>query len=149
KMGSRLDEIADTFEADEEKIEYTAAADRCRAMGLGVKQWLGQELPEQVYWVEVTNDHRQRVTLASPPIEVGPALQQQLYSRIPSVILTSATLSMGGRSGFEHVRHRLGLEECDTLQLGSPFNYREQLELHLFRRMPDPATLPEAFEEEA
>src|SRR5439155_1454172 len=55
----------------------------------------------------------------------------------------------GGRAGFDHFRQRLGLEDCDTLQLGSPFNFREQAELHLFRRMPDPASLPDAFEEAA
>ncbi len=34
-----------------------------------------------------------------------------------------------------------------TLQLGSPFNYREQAELHLFRSMPDPTRDANAYEE--
>ena len=34
-----------------------------------------------------------------------------------------------------------------TLQLGSPFNYREQVELHLFRNMPDPSADPAGYEE--
>jgi ATP-dependent DNA helicase DinG len=112
-------------------------------------QWLGQELEGQVYWVEVTSGRTQRVQLASAPVEVGPALQQQLYSQVPTVILTSATLSAGGRSGFDHFQQRLGLEECQTLQLGSPFDFWEQAELHLFRRMPDPSADPAAFEEAA
>src|SRR5205823_3207123 len=81
------------------------------------------------------------------PIEVGPALKQQLYDKVPTVVLTSATLSVGGRAGFTHFQHRLGLEDCATLQLGSPFNYREQAELHLFRNMPDPTAVPAAFED--
>src|SRR5262249_31560128 len=36
---------------------------------------------------------------------------------------------------------------CQTLQLGSPFNYAQQAELHLFRRLPDPAQDPLGFEE--
>jgi ATP-dependent DNA helicase DinG len=32
--------------------------------------------------------------------------------------------------------------------LGSPFNYLEQVELHLFRRLPDPAVKAAAFEDE-
>jgi ATP-dependent DNA helicase DinG len=87
--------------------------------------------------------------LASAPIEVGPALQEQLYSKVPTVVMTSATLSAGGRSGFGHFQTRLGLDGCTTLQLGSPFDYRAQAELHLFRKMPDPAADPPGFEEAA
>ena len=77
----------------------------------------------------------------------GPALREQLYDCVPTVILTSATLSAGGKSGFRHFQGRLGLDGCDTLQLGSPFDYLRQAELHLFRRMPDPSADPAAYEE--
>jgi ATP-dependent DNA helicase DinG len=146
KLASTLHQLADQREAEEEKIELTAAAARCLGLATSVKQWLGQELAEQVYWVEVAGE-RKRITLASAPIDVGPALQQQLYDKVPTVVLTSATLSVGGRSGFDHFRQRLGLENCTTLQLGSPFNYREQAELHLFRRMPDPASRQADYDE--
>jgi ATP-dependent DNA helicase DinG len=63
------------------------------------------------------------------------------------VILTSATLSVGGKTGFRHFQGRLGLDGCEAVQLGSPFNYREQAELHLFRSMPDPSADPAAYEE--
>jgi ATP-dependent DNA helicase DinG len=146
KLASSLNRLADAREAEEEKIELTAAADRCLGIAEAVRQWLGQALEGQVYWVEVTGE-RKRVALASAPIEVGPALRQQLYAKVPTVVLTSATLSVGGRGGFHHFQDRLGLADCTTLQLGSPFNYREQAELHVFRRMPDPATQQEAYEE--
>src|SRR5579885_3368399 len=61
--------------------------------------------------------------------------------------MTSATLSAGGSTGFKHTRHRLGLKDAETLQLGSPFNFKEQVELHLFRQMPDPSAVPAKFEE--
>ena len=111
-----------------------------RALGLaaGIKQWLAQELEGQVYWVDVSGERQQRVTLSSAPIDVGPALKEQLYDKVPTVVMTSATLSVGGRAGFQHFQERLGLAECETKQLGSPFNYRQQVELHLFRNMPDP-----------
>jgi ATP-dependent DNA helicase DinG len=147
KLASALTQIAGQREAEEEKIELTAAAGRCLAQATTIKQWLAQELEGQVYWVEVSSEGRQRVTLASAPIEVGPALREQLYEKVPTVVLTSATLSIGGRSGFEHFRQRLGLSEGTTLQLGSPFNYREQAELHLFRKMPDPSQDPAGYEE--
>jgi ATP-dependent DNA helicase DinG len=147
KLASAIDRIADKREAEEEKIELTAASNRCLALANNLKQWLGQELAGQVYWVEVSGERKQRVTLASAPVEVGPALREQLYSKVPTVVLTSATLSVGGKSGFDHLRHRLGLEDGADLLLGSPFNYREQVELHLFRKMPDPSANPAAYEE--
>src|SRR5207248_2056706 len=112
---------------DEQKIEFTSAADRARLLALGVTQWLAQALPGQVYWVETTTGRGQRVDLLSAPIEVGPALKEQLYDQVPSVILTSATLSTGGKSGFRHVQGRLGLDGCPALQLGSPFDFRAQV----------------------
>ncbi len=49
-------------------------------------------------------------------------------------------------AGFAHFEGRIGLDDPETLQLGSPFNYREQAELHLFRNMPDPASRNADFE---
>ncbi|HXG12543.1 MAG TPA: helicase C-terminal domain-containing protein [Gemmataceae bacterium] len=176
KLASALDQIAAGLKTDEEKIEVIAAANRCQALALMLTQWLGQELGGQVYWVEVSGERIRRIELASAPIEVGPALRQELYDRVPTVILTSATLSVSGsphppplsleagargeavapfaplggrgvRGGFHHFQQRLGLDDAPTLQLGSPFNYREQAELHLFRHLPDPVAQPDQFEE--
>ncbi len=149
KLTSVLERMAERRESDEEQLEIGAAANRCASLALNLKEWLNQARDGQVYWVEVSGERGQRVMLASAPIAVGPALRQQLYDQVPTVIMTSATLSTGGRAGFRHLQERLGFDDCTTLLLGSPFNYREQAELHLFRRMPDPKTLPEAYEEAA
>jgi ATP-dependent DNA helicase DinG len=148
-----LERLAELVEADakeihseEEQVELQALARRCAALAGSVRDWIGQQLPGQVYWVEVSGERTQRVLLASAPIDVGPVLREQLYSRVPSVILTSATLSAGGRHGFDHFRTRLGLDDCQTLQVGSPFDFHSQCELHLFRKLPDPKAAPEAFE---
>jgi ATP-dependent DNA helicase DinG len=81
-------------------------------------------------------------------VEVGPALKQQLYDKVRTVVLTSATLSAGGRAdGFRLTQQRLGLESADVKQLGSPFDFKKQAELHLFESMPDPSRSPAEFEE--
>jgi ATP-dependent DNA helicase DinG len=149
KLASAVHTIAEQMESEEEQIEYTAAATRCLGLAEGLRQWLEQELPDQVYWIEVAGEGGRRITLASVPVEVGPALREQLYNKVPAVIMTSATLSAGGRSGFGHFQQRLGLEACDTRQLGSPFDFERQVELHLFRKMPDPSAVPDKFEEAA
>ena len=146
KLATALDRIAEEIEAEEQKVEITAAANRCLSQALAVKQWLAQELAGQVYWLE-KSERSANVTLGSAAIDVGPALEAQLYSRVPSVIMTSATLSAGGAQGFAHMQQRLGFTSAATLQLGSPFDYRQQVELHLFRKLPDPSADPAKFEE--
>jgi ATP-dependent DNA helicase DinG len=146
KLGSCLDKVSENLD-DEQQIEFISVAGRARGLALAVKQWLAQELQGQVYWIDVTSGRNEKVELASAPIDVGPVLRDELYNKIPTVVLTSATLSAGGKSGFRHFQDRLGLDGCATVQLGSPFNYREQAELHLFRAMPDPSANPAAYEE--
>jgi ATP-dependent DNA helicase DinG len=148
KLANCLNTIAGRLNADEEKIELTSRADRLTALTTGLRQWLDQALEGQVYWVEARQSRSgPRVALASAPIDVGPALKQQLYDKVPTVVMTSATLSTGGPNGFELIRSRMGLDGAETLQLGSPFDYREQAELHLFREMPDPAARSPEYEE--
>jgi ATP-dependent DNA helicase DinG len=110
-----------------------------------------QALERQVYWLEMRGERMPRITMASAPIEVGPALKMQLYDKVPTVVLTSATLSTAtsddGERGFHHTQQRLGLDGCPARLLGSPFDFRRQCELHLFRKMPDPSSQSAAFEE--
>lgn len=145
KLSGQLERLAHELNDEEEKIEVEAAAARCLGLAESITRWQEQQLPGQVYWVEGEHDSR-RLTLASAPVDVGPALGRDLYSQVPTVVLTSATLSTGGTGGFAHLRQRLGLEVGTEIQLGSPFNFREQVELHLFRHMPDPSAQGEAFE---
>lgn len=149
KLGSQLHDLAKTRDSEEEQLELTSRGDRLSGMAGQVKDWLKQRLEDQVYWIEVRQGRVPRISLASAPIEVGESLKQQLYERVPTVILTSATLSAAGDpSGFKLTQQRLGLEECETKQLGSPFDFQKQAELHLFRNMPDPSAMAGKFEEE-
>jgi ATP-dependent DNA helicase DinG len=149
KLASCLDTIAAKVKREEEQIELKAAAERSGTLAVALEQWLSQQLAGQVYWIEKRGKPARipTVTLACAPIEVGSALRRQLYEQVPTVVLTSATLSTGGPRGFDHFRARLGLEVCTALQLGSPFNYREQAELHLFRDLPDPTRAEAAYED--
>jgi ATP-dependent DNA helicase DinG len=146
KLATHVETIVKDLD-EEQQIEFTAVSSRARQLAVAVQQWLGQALEGHVYWIDIAMGRTQRVDLASAPIEVGPALREQLYDKVPTVVMTSATLSAGGRQGFRHFQDRLGLEDGTTLQLGSPFDYRTQVELHLCRTMPDPAADPAAYEE--
>ena len=56
-----------------------------------------------VYWFERRN---KGVFLAATPIDVSQILRERLFEPFDTVILTSATLTVGGR--FEFIRQRLG-----------------------------------------
>ena len=74
--------------------------------------------------------------LQATPIDVSELLAEQVFETIPTVVLTSATLTVQG--GFEHMRKRLGLNEARELVVPSHFKYEEQALLYLPPEMPDP-----------
>ncbi len=74
--------------------------------------------------------------LQATPIDVSELLREIVFEQIPTVVLTSATLTVQG--GFEHLRRRLGLTEARELVVPSHFLYGEQALLYLPPQMPDP-----------
>ncbi|MGA3069759.1 MAG: ATP-dependent DNA helicase [Terracidiphilus sp.] len=74
--------------------------------------------------------------LQATPIDVSELLFKLVFDQIPTVVLTSATLTVQG--GFEHMRKRLGLTEARELVVPSHFRYGEQALLYLPPEMPDP-----------
>ena len=74
--------------------------------------------------------------LQATPIDVSELLSELVFEQIPTVVLTSATLTVQG--GFEHMRKRLGLAEARELVVPSHFRYGEQALLYLPPSMPDP-----------
>ena len=74
--------------------------------------------------------------LQATPIDVSELLAERVFDVIPTVVLTSATLTVQG--GFEHMRKRLGMNEARELVVPSHFKYGEQALLYLPPNMPDP-----------
>jgi ATP-dependent DNA helicase DinG len=85
-----------------------------------------------VYWYERRS---KGVFLAATPIDVSQILRERLFEAFDTVILTSATLTVGGR--FEFMRHRLGLDHAKERTLPPEFDYASQALFYLPRTMPD------------
>jgi ATP-dependent DNA helicase DinG len=85
-----------------------------------------------VYWFERRN---KGVFLAATPIDVSQILRERLFEAFDTVILTSATLTVGNR--FEYIRQRLGLDHSKENTLPHEFDYQSQVLLYLPLRMPD------------
>ena len=120
--------------------------------------------PNTVFWIErrpiagirqlargaTPQTHTQ---LQATPIDVAPLLTTSLFDHYPSVILTSATLTVAattpGHTPFTHLTSRLGLTSTRELVVPSHFNYQQQALLYLPPSMPDPREpdfLPQAAE---
>ncbi|HEY1470847.1 MAG TPA: ATP-dependent DNA helicase [Candidatus Acidoferrum sp.] len=85
-----------------------------------------------VYWFERRN---KGVFLAATPIDVSQILRERLFEAFDTVILTSATLTVGNR--FEYIRQRLGLDHTKESALPHEFDYQSQALLYLPQKMPD------------
>ncbi|HEU0118887.1 MAG TPA: ATP-dependent DNA helicase [Bryobacteraceae bacterium] len=106
---------------------------RARTLQDSLKQYLEGEAEDFVYWIE----RRGRgVYLQAVPIDVSALLRDKLFDKVPSTILTSATLSVGG--GFEFVQKRLGIPYARTLNVASPFDFHQQALLYVPQHLPDP-----------
>jgi ATP-dependent DNA helicase DinG len=154
KLSSELEVLArqvkaagKKFKDESEQQDFISAHDRLVALAGGIEIWRTQAQQGAVYWIESSRSRRgmPRLALSAAPVDIGPAMREQLFDKVPTVILTSATLSVG-RGGFGFFQSRVGLTQCQTIQAGSPFNYREQVELVTLRDMPDPTTERDAFE---
>src|SRR5690606_11579648 len=84
--------------------------------------------------------NKSRIVLEAAPIGVGTVLREELFARVKSVIMTSATLSVGREPNFDFFKGRVGLSQCLTHRLCSPFDYPRQAPLILVEDMPDPAS---------
>jgi ATP-dependent DNA helicase DinG len=88
--------------------------------------------PDFVYWVERRG---RNLTLQATPVNVAELLKQKVFSEIPTVVLTSATLAVGGT--FEYVKARLGLDGARELIVPSHYDYANQALLYVPARLPD------------
>ncbi|HEX3998415.1 MAG TPA: helicase C-terminal domain-containing protein [Pirellulales bacterium] len=134
KAGSALND-------EKQQHDFTSAHDRLMALAGEIEAWRKQEMPGFVYWAErsASRRGRQRIELAAAPIDVGPILREWLFDKTPTVVLTSATLSIGRSASFDFFKSRIGLTQSDSEKLGSPFDYARQVELILLEGMPDPS----------
>lgn len=144
-LARSIEVFAEAVKSEEQRIELTAAAKRCAAIAQSLDTWLQQGLAEAVYWIETSGRQHERTSLCCSPVEIGGVLRDELFNKVQTVVLTSATLAVGGQS-FEFIRSRLGLDHAAELKLGSPFDYRSNVRLVVPRQMPDPAAEANAFE---
>ena len=134
--------LKDDAAEEADAFELNAYAERADAAASSAEALVKQSLPGCVYWVESRRKGRGRgrpaMTLAAAAVDVAPILREHLFAKPVSVTLTSATLATGP-GDFALVARRLGCDDAKGAQLGSPFDFANQVRLLVDRGMPEPA----------
>ena len=120
--------------------EMRAVARRLQALGDALSSALrpprGAPL---VRWVEVKGRDRV-VSVASVPLDLAPILRDDLFARVETTVVTSATLAADG--SFDFLARRLGVAGREmrmrTGVFASPFRYAEQAMLVVPSDVPAP-----------
>jgi ATP-dependent DNA helicase DinG len=157
-LARKLRNAADGLANEAERHDLESLADRLTLHAAAVNVWLKQGEPGSVWWVESRRSRRgrERLTLSSAPVDVAGTLRRELFDRVGSVVLASATLAVNpprraaesfdaeppaDADGFAFLRTRLGVPPAAlTRRLGSPYDYPRQARLVLVDRLPDPTS---------
>jgi ATP-dependent DNA helicase DinG len=112
--------------------EVVTLARRAAEMRRELEFLLESNEKSYVYWYERRG---KGVFLAATPIDVSEILREKLFDQFDTVVLTSATLAVGGR--FDYLKQRLGVQPSKEMVLPQEFNFREQALLYIPESLPD------------
>ncbi len=123
---------------DDLRAEAGESSLRLQAFIEGLPIFTDQGAPdESVYWASVSGRRDQFVTAHVTPVDLATELRHLLFRADTTAVLTSATLSVG-RPDLLYFRERVGGEDAEALQIGSPFDYARQMKIHVVKKIPDP-----------
>ncbi|MXZ46748.1 MAG: hypothetical protein F4Z08_07140 [Chloroflexi bacterium] len=141
ELARRLDHAREAVEAqpadgpalDGLRVGLARTRDAAAVAATTLREAVQRADPELIVWLSA-DGRGPRVRVA--PLDVGPRLTDELYARRDSVLATSATLTSGG--SFAYSVRGLGLFEPDTVDVGSPFDYRRAALVLVVEDMPEP-----------
>ena len=116
--------------------DILSAQRRVRETHLALERILINPASTDIYWGTV-NRQTGDIGVHAAPLHVGDMLHKNLFATRETVILTSATMSIGG--SFNFIENRLGIGEwADHLMVGSPFDYEQAALVYVPNDIPEP-----------
>ena len=134
---SELIKLSDDKDMGQELVECNR---KLGELKVEVAEFLSQHAGDHVYWVERGGKTQRNLSLNAAPVDVAEYLRRRLFESDTSVIMTSATLATNSKSqtGLNYFSRRVGCESATMLQVGTPFDYEQQMKLFTVKKMPDP-----------
>jgi ATP-dependent DNA helicase DinG len=136
ELQDAVEQLEDDAKTKMNKEELGAARRLVWEAGVLVKEFLEQPDPSLTYWVELASGRSQNVFLHTAPTSIAESVGPKLFKEGTSVVMTGATLSLGG--SLDYFRRRLGAFSAETLMLGSPFDFQRQMRLVLAKDIAPP-----------
>jgi ATP-dependent DNA helicase DinG len=121
--------------------ELKAIARRMQAAGDALRRTLkpGDDAEAAVRWIEVRGKER-NLAVTSVPLDLAPVLREDLFRRVKTAVVTSATLAAEQR--FDFLSRRLGLDDPElepaTALYPSPFDFPRHARLAIPTNAPAP-----------
>lgn len=104
----------------------------------------GSDSHKRVRWVESRGRGEGNVGVTWVPLDLAPILRDDLFNRLRTTVVTSATLSTDSR--FEFLSGRLGVDQLPfppvTESFASPFDFKRQAILAVPKDVPAPNADP-------
>ena len=166
RVREAVSELIKTSEDKDMGQEFLECNRRLTELRGDLALFLSQSSPDYVYWVERTGKAQRNLALNAAPLDVADFLRHRLFGSDTSVIMTSATLgtkvgqasrlpsegtspssspavakpspTAPGAPALRYFAQRVGAESAMLLQVGSPFDYEQQMKLFVVNKMPDP-----------
>ena len=135
-LDSALERLENAIDVHAEKMtEAESLVRRVRQTRFDLDFVCSQAEKNYVYWIEKRG---RGMFLRASPIDVSTLLQEKLFDKLETVVMTSATLSSNGK--FDFIKDRLGLDnsKTDTMLAPSSFDYQKQAIIYLPKAMPEP-----------
>ena len=138
------DEARQALEA--QLVEVRGVANRLEGAAFALRTALrpGDDSEKMVRWMELRRDGKggePNITLAAAPLDLSQVLRESVMEKVPTVILTSATLAT--QRDFRFLRGRLGLDAGDDpvreAIYPSPFDYASQALIAIPDDLPVPS----------
>ncbi len=126
-------------------LEMRGVGRRLDAVGDGLQRALRppKDAEPSVRWLEVRGKER-NLAATAVPLDIAPILRDDLFKRVETAVVTSATLASGG--DFSFLVRRLGLDqpevEPSTGVFPSPFDFEQQAMLAIPTDIPAPNVDP-------
>ncbi len=144
KLNKRLARVPEAFEkeARSSAVDLNAQAGRLEEFANGLSAVMLENDETNIRWLEArASRYGPIVRFHTAPLDVSPIMRNAVFQRFPTVVMTSATLSVN--KSFEYIGQRLGLHGLDAGRvteriLSAPFDYHEQAIIGIPTDIPPP-----------
>ncbi|HVL23819.1 MAG TPA: helicase C-terminal domain-containing protein [Thermomicrobiales bacterium] len=130
------DQLPIVQQRDEAMLDLMSGVDQLSSVIRMLTECFGEADRTKVYWVQRSGQIG-AISLNGAPLDVSMLLNQLVYSGLRTVVLTSATLTIDG--SFTFIAEHLGLDNAETLDLGSPFDHERSTLVYVPEDMPEPS----------